>query len=194
MQLFDNIEDIREINHRIAECKNKNIYTRNYIPPQYYERYMHINTKCNEMRSSNPTLKTKMRFGPKGIEVLTKTKGSPEPYRIIPLNSIDKTENIPKYDHSRTWKTRTDKPPRRTPNYNPNKEEPPSASGHKTTHTLSKENSYNGEHKKARKKQHWQQWWTGNYWQWQCWDDGWRIPWISNLASNKYKLIDYCSS
>ena len=141
---FTNLEDIKEINHRFAECRNNNIFSRNFVPPQYYQRYMHINAKCTEMRNADRNLKTKMRFGPKGIEVLMKTRGTEEPYRIVSLDNIDDLHNIPKYDHTRSWNPKGDKPPRKTPNYRPDRTYQPSASkipGKTNTHQLSRSNS-----------------------------------------------------
>ena len=151
---FANIDSIREIHYRLAECRNSNIHVRNYIPPQYYERYMHLNAKCADYRKDNPEIKTQLRFGQKDIEILMKTRGSVEPFRIVPMNTVDNKDNIPKFDCSRKWKIRTGAPLRRKKNYNPEKDKLPSMAGQleerdKATHSLSRTSSL----KDMRKKQ-----------------------------------------
>ena len=105
---FADTDDIREIYIRIAECGNPDIRTRDYIPPQIYDRYMCISRKCAEIRSENPKIKTQIRFGESELEVLTKVRGSAEPFKPTPLEKLMNTKLLPEYDHSRKWKVRVE--------------------------------------------------------------------------------------
>ena len=110
---FDNLEDIHEIRVRLAESGNTEMTIRNYIPPQIFERYMYPNKVCTSLRERNSLLKTQLRFGRKDIEVLTKTKGNNEPYRIIETETLIDMRDLPNFDHSKKWIKRIDRPPRR---------------------------------------------------------------------------------
>ena len=110
---FDDISNIKDIHARIAEVQNKEIMTRNFIPPQYFERYIAISKKCSEMRMDNKNLKTLMRFNKDDIEVLTKIRGTDDFYQILPLGEIMEEADIPSFDFSINWKRKEDKPPRR---------------------------------------------------------------------------------
>ena len=111
---FQNEDDIKEIYSRIATCGDPEIYTRNFIPPQIYERYMCINRICNDKRAENPQLKTQLRFGDKDIEIMVKERGSNEPYRYVKLEDFTDQDEIPLYDHTKKWRPRTDKPNKTT--------------------------------------------------------------------------------
>ena len=64
------------------------------------------------LRSQDPNLKTIIKFNEKDIEVLTKLRRSDEPFKILELKEIEMKGAIPKFDHSITWKRRSDRPPR----------------------------------------------------------------------------------
>ena len=110
---FEDKGDIHEIRVRTAECREDDIILRNYIPPQIYERYMFVNRICQKMRDKDDSLRTQVRFGVHDVEVMIKTKGSRDPYRIKPLDELTDLRDIPKFDHSKVWSTRVDRPPRR---------------------------------------------------------------------------------
>ena len=109
---FEDIEDLKELNMRIAECGNREIKSRNFIPPQAFDRYMAISNGCYELRQKNPKLKTQIRFGKQDLEVVVKTRGESEPYRPIPLEEVMGQTSIPQYDFLRKWLARRDRPPR----------------------------------------------------------------------------------
>ena len=125
---FDNSDSIKEIHMRAAECRNDEIILRNYIPPQYYQRYVAISAICKDMCSSETNLKTQMRFKHGDIEVLTKYKGSEEPYRILPLTELKDFDSIPGYDHSIRWNKKVDRPARREITSSPRRGYPESRS------------------------------------------------------------------
>ena len=135
---FENEDDLKEIHYRTADCKNKDIELRTFIPPQLYERFIHLNKVCKDMREKNKELKTQIRFGLKDVEVFLKTKGSQEPYEKVPLEDITDTTKIPVFNHKLKWKKKYERPPRRKIQYQSECIIGPSL---RKTHALSRENS-----------------------------------------------------
>ena len=123
--------NIRELYGRIAQSQNRDINTRNFIPPQFYSRFMFISKCCRDLRDANSDLKTQMRFGKSDIEVLTKIRGSDEPYKIVSIKQICKdagnVEKIPDFDDKLKWHKRNDKIPHRPLTSNVVQGKPPSA-------------------------------------------------------------------
>ena len=111
---FPNLIDIKEIHYRVAEVKNPEINIRNYIPPQFYKRFMYLNRECQEYRKQNPNWKTQIRFNKKDLEILVKERGSQEPFRVIPINDLTDESKVPSFDYTIKWKLKTDRQPRRT--------------------------------------------------------------------------------
>ena len=72
---LDNEEHIKEIRFRRAACGNDNLVVRDFIPPQYHERYMALARKAAERRTEDPELKTQIRWGNKDVEMFTKKEG-----------------------------------------------------------------------------------------------------------------------
>ena len=159
---FSDQSNIRELYGRIAASQNLDIVTRNFVPPQFFERYMFISRKCRELRESNSNVKTQMRFGRQDVEVLTKSRGTEEPYKLVSLNKIcysgsGMEEVIPEFDNSIKWKKKKDKQPRRPPPINPRRGKPPSMwlEGEPpldSRHQLSRTSSQNDAPKKKPKK------------------------------------------
>ena len=109
---FADLDSIKEIHRRVAEIRNDEIMIRNYIPPQFWERYRHLSQFCSDLRSNDSNLKTRIQFSDKDLEVLTKQRRSDEPFKILELKEIESKGSIPKFDHSISWKRRSDRPPR----------------------------------------------------------------------------------
>ena len=105
--------DIRDIYTRREECRNDKTVVKNYIPPQYFERFMALNRLCSRRRSEDSSLKTQVRFGERDLEVLVKTKGEDTPYRVVDLEAFADNEEIPEYDHNIKWRRQEDRMPRR---------------------------------------------------------------------------------
>ena len=84
-----------------------------FIPPQYHERFIALNRICSQRRSDNAELKTQIRFGQDDLIVLTKIKGSEEPYKIVNLREFAGDEFLPEFDMSLKWRIQEDRPPRR---------------------------------------------------------------------------------
>ena len=64
-------DDIKELFMRKAESQNDDVIIRNYIPPNFYERYMYLNKICSEKRKEDKMMKTQLRFGSKDSAFLT---------------------------------------------------------------------------------------------------------------------------
>ena len=118
-----NLEHIKEIHIWRAKCRNPDLGTRNYIPPGFYDQIMAASKKCADLRYKDPEIKTEMQFNEHDIEVLTKSKGTGEPYRSIDLKSFMGVTPLPLFDHSRKWISKPDWPPRRKILYDRDTEE-----------------------------------------------------------------------
>ena len=110
---LDNLEDIKDIYRRKAEIRRDDTILRSYVPPQFYERFVTLNRICKEKRDQNSDLKTQIRFGKKDLEILTKTKGTDEPFTKVDLNDFTEGTIVPEFDHKISWKQKTDRIPRR---------------------------------------------------------------------------------
>ena len=106
-------EQVKDIHKRKAEMQDDELIVRMYIPPNYYERFAHLNRVCKERREEDDTLKTQLRFGRNDLELFVKTKGDEAPYRQVPLEEFTDIEQVPIFDHKIKWKYHVDKPPRR---------------------------------------------------------------------------------
>ena len=63
-------------------------------------------------RAANKQMKTQIRFSKSDVILLTKTRGSIEPYRMRTLTEAEKNK-IPPFYHYLIWRKKTDRPPRR---------------------------------------------------------------------------------
>ena len=148
--------NIHELYRRIAQSQNNDIITRNFIPPQFFERFMHISMRCKDLRESNNNIKTQMRFGRQDIEVMTKVRGSNDPYKLTSLKEICQKEGkpdvIPEFDEKIKWNRKKDKQPRRPLTGSLPKGKPPSmwlVEGDQTNkHQMSRTSSVNTAPKK----------------------------------------------
>ena len=105
--------DVRDIYSRKAECMKDDNTVKQYIPPQYFERFSTLNRICKDRRTEDPYLKTQVRFGDKDLIVLTKEKGSEDPYRVADLKSFVGNQELPDFDITIRWRIQEDRPPRR---------------------------------------------------------------------------------
>ena len=104
-------EDIREFYIRKAELKKEDIIVRNYVLPNFHQRY--LNSICTERRKKYLSLKTQLRFGHRDMEVYTKYKGEEGGLRKVDLEDFCDKKMIPPFDMKIVWKQYEDKPPRR---------------------------------------------------------------------------------
>ena len=112
-----NADMLKEIHFRKSDSRNDDIFIRNFVPPQFHARYMYISKTCGEKRKMNQDLKTQMRFGHNDIEVFVKTKGSNEPFKKVELIDFLDTSELPKFDHTLSWKVKDESTRRRTIQY-----------------------------------------------------------------------------
>ena len=105
--------DIRDIYARKAECRADNTTVKNFIPPQFYDRFMSLNKLCAGRRQEDPKLKTRIRFGDKDLKILTKEIGINDPFKLVNLREFAAGVNIPDFNSSDRWKWQEDRPPRR---------------------------------------------------------------------------------
>ena len=101
--VFKEINNIKEIHWRAAQIRNPAVGIRNYIPPQFWQRYMYLNEECSNYRSRFPNVKTQLRFNDKDVEILCKVRGSNEPYRTVPYEDITDPKYIPKFEYNLKW-------------------------------------------------------------------------------------------
>ena len=123
---FAEYDTIKDIHKRVAEIQNDDINIRNYVPPQYWDRYTHLGKYCQELRTKDNDVKTLLRFSNTDIKVLTKNRIQEDYYRIIPMEDIERISPIPKFNHTITWKKRSDRPAKKQPEPVRNKVCPPS--------------------------------------------------------------------
>ena len=106
-------DETREIYMRKAETRNSEVVVRNYIPPNFFKRYMHISEVCAGRRDEDENLKTQLRFGRKDVEVFIKMRGDESGFRKVNLNEFLDINKVPSFDVKAKWKKYTDRPPRR---------------------------------------------------------------------------------
>ena len=111
--VFKELKTIKEIHWRAAQIQNPAIGIRNYIPPQFWRRYMYLNEECNKYRQHYKNTKTQLRFNNLDIEILVKTRGSTEPYSTVPYDEITDPKYIPKFEYNIKWENRNDSRPLR---------------------------------------------------------------------------------
>ena len=111
--VFGSIETIRDIHWRVAEVRNKEIVVKNFIPPQFWSRYMYLNKACSEYRGLYPKIKTQLRFGSHDVEIMMKERGSKDPYKKVTYGEVTDPSGVPGYDHSIKWTQRQERKPRR---------------------------------------------------------------------------------
>ena len=113
--VMDNPEKIRNIRRRLADCRDERIKTREYIPPQFYHRYIALGRIASDMRSKNRNLKTQIRFLQADIALFVKTKGSDDPFTEVMMEEVEETEKLPEIDQKAAWRRKAEQPPwRRT--------------------------------------------------------------------------------
>ena len=65
---------IRDIRQRMAQCQDPDLQSQDFIPPQYYKRYIALSRYAQDMRYNNMNVKTQIRYGTNDIELWTKDK------------------------------------------------------------------------------------------------------------------------
>ena len=110
---FGSVDTIKELHWRSAQIRNPAIELRNYVPPQFWSRYMHLSKKCNEYRAKNPMMKTQIRFSGTDVEIMLKKKEPGEAYKCVPHETIAEPSEIPPFEFNMKWNQRRETPLRR---------------------------------------------------------------------------------
>ena len=150
--VFKDIDTIKELHWRIAEIRNPEVILRNYIPPGFWSRYMHLSSECKEYRNKNPNMKTQMRFGMSDVEILLKKKGTDETYKKVPFETITEPADIPQFDHNLKWTRKVERPRRKLIAYHEDSErmEVEAVNTRKTQRQRSKDPLINSKDKKQK--------------------------------------------
>ena len=96
---FEDQSQVRELYIRKAELKYDRIVVRQYIPPNFYEKFSHLNMICRDKRMEDDTLKTQIRFGKRDLEIYVKHKGDETPFKLVKIEEFTDVESIPPFDH-----------------------------------------------------------------------------------------------
>ena len=149
---FSDFESVRTIRTRVAIIQNEDIKVRNYIPPQFWQRYRFLSSYCNDERSKDKNIKTMIRFNDHDLEVLFKDKSKEDHYNLVALKEIEEeVGKIPKFDHTVSWRRRQDRPPLNPPRCTTETICPPSLKG-STKHTSTSSSSSGQSIQNKRKK------------------------------------------
>ena len=108
--VFDSPEKALNVRRRIADCQDPRIKTRDYIPPQFFQRYTALSRYARDLRSGNKNLKTQIRFGNDDISLYTKTKGQDEPFQEEDMEYIRTLIELPEVEANVSWKRKNDTP------------------------------------------------------------------------------------
>ena len=108
--VLDDPEKVKHIRRRIADCRNPMIKTRDYIPPQFFQRYSALGRIAADMRRDDQDLKTQIRFGASDIALWTKTKRTDEPFKEVNMEEIERIEKLPRIEHKIKWNRREEHP------------------------------------------------------------------------------------
>ena len=111
--VFKDLNTIKDIHWRAASIRNPTIGIRNYVPPQFWSRYMYLNTECSKFREDYPDTKTQLRFSCKDVEILMKKKGTEEPYCVVSYETVTDPRSVPNFDYNMKWQNRANMTPRR---------------------------------------------------------------------------------
>ena len=109
--VLDSPTKVRDIRRRVADCRNPDVKTRDYIPPMFFERYVALGRHAFLMREQNPHLKTQIRFSNDDITLYTKIKGTEEPF--VEMDMTELRTKLPDIDYRVKWNMRSEKPPMR---------------------------------------------------------------------------------
>ena len=108
--VMDSPEKVRNIRRRIADCRNSAVKTREYIPPQFFQRYTALSRYARDLRSADPSLKTQIRFSMDDVRLWTKTKGTDEQFVEMEMEKVERMQKLPRIDHNAPWRKRADHP------------------------------------------------------------------------------------
>ena len=113
--VLDCPEKVVNIRKRLADCQNEAVKTREFIPPQFFDRYTALARYASELREKKPDVKTQIRFLDNDIGLFTKIRGSMLPFLPVNMRELEEECKLPDIDTKAEWKRKNDLPPwRRT--------------------------------------------------------------------------------
>ena len=68
-------DELRDLHRRVAQAQNDEIQMRNFVPPQFFMRYMFLSKVCKNKREEDDMIKTQLRFGKSDVECGPKPRG-----------------------------------------------------------------------------------------------------------------------
>ena len=113
--VLDCPQKVINIRKRIADVQHPDVKSRDYIPPQFFERYAALSRYAADLRKEEVLTKTQIRFMERDICLFTKEKGTEEPFRPVNMEELIEKIGLPNIDYKADWKMRNENPPwRRT--------------------------------------------------------------------------------
>ena len=108
--VMDSPEKVRNIRRRLADCRNTTVKTREYIPPQFFNRYTALSKFARDLRSNDSSLKTQIRFSKDDIRLWTKTKGTDDQFVEMEMEQVEREQPLPRIEHNAPWRKKKDHP------------------------------------------------------------------------------------
>ena len=108
--VFDSLEIVRNIRRRIADCQNESIKTREYVPPQFFNRHNAVSKYAAELREKDRTLKTQVRWSSNYLILMTKMRGTEDPFVPISMTELAAEIDLPRIEYNIVWKQKPDRP------------------------------------------------------------------------------------
>ena len=91
--VFGDPDIVKNVRRRVADCQNSSIRMRDFIPPQFFDRYSALAKYASEIRTNDKSKKTQIRFGESDLILLTKTRGSDELFLPLDMSEIAREKN-----------------------------------------------------------------------------------------------------
>ena len=108
--VLDHPDKVKDIRRRISDIQNKDVKTREYIPPHFFNRYTALGRHAQDLRAANIDIKTQIRFEETDIELYTKERGSDGPFQPVGINNASTKVDLPPIDFNAKWRRREDRP------------------------------------------------------------------------------------
>ena len=94
--VFNTPTKVMDVRHRIADCQNPEIKTRDYIPPIIFDRYSALGRHASDLRDND-------------IALFTKQKGTDDPLEVVDMEELRKKVHLPAIDYSVKWGKKQDR-------------------------------------------------------------------------------------
>ena len=108
--VFDCPEVVKNVRRRIADVQDDSIKTREYVPPQFFERHNAVSKFAAELRERDRTVKTQIRWGKDDLALYTKTRGTDNPFTPYDMEELGKAIELPRIEYNIKWNRRPDRP------------------------------------------------------------------------------------